>query len=78
MWQTSHAGAPSNEWADVGADEAVESGDVDDVSIETITYASVEWTGADGQLLPKGVRAWASKLLQRESLKRLAATSDCT
>ena len=78
LWQTSHAGAPSNEWADVGADEAAEGWDMDDVSIESVTYAAIEWTGADGQLLPKGVRAWASKLLQRESLKRLAATSGST
>ena len=31
--------APSNEWADVGADEAVESWGVDDVAIEPVMYS---------------------------------------
>ena len=78
LWQTSHAGAPSNEWADVAADEAAGSFDVDDVSYEAASYTSVEWTQADGQLACKGVRAWAAPLLRAAARKRLEETATST
>ena len=38
----------------------------------------MEWTEADGRLAAKGVRAWASELLQTAAVRRLQAASDCT
>ena len=78
LWQTSHAGAPSNEWADVAADIAASSCDIDDVQFDAVKYATVEWLQADGQLVPRGIRDWATRLLQKAALKRLQETSAST
>ena len=54
-WQTSHVGAPLNEWADLLADEAKALPAVA-VSRGPVTFASLRWAGARG-----GVHEWASR-----------------
>ena len=57
LWQTSHVGAPINEWADVEADRAVRS---EEALPELLTprYSSLD-IEIGGQLLRGGLRAYA-------------------
>ena len=76
VWQTSHVGAPVNEWADRAAAKAARAG-LDEATPELlpVTYASLELERADGQLIRGGPRAVAAAAAQREIEKRLAASS---
>ena len=73
LWQTSHVGAPVNEWADRAAAEAALAGRVERMpELLAVEYASLEIEQADGQLIRGGPRATASAAAQREVERRLA------
>ena len=62
VWQTSHVGAPVNEWADVAADEAAAAGLEERApTLLQATYASLELERGDGQLVSGGARATAQE-----------------
>ena len=73
LWQTSHVGAPVNEWADRAAAEAALAGLVERTpELLAVEYASLELEQADGQLIRGGPRAVAVAATQREVERRLA------
>ena len=75
VWQTSHVGAPVNEWADVAAGEAATSGLAETVpDLTAAGYASLEVLRADGQLVRRGLRREVVEAGQREVVRRLAAS----
>ena len=86
VWQTSHVGASINDWPDELAAEVAETGDIGgtgDIELQPGRYASLEVAagGVDtlgGQIVKVGVRQWALRLLTREALRRLRATSKLT
>ena len=73
LWQTSHVGAPINEWADVEADRAVRS---EEALPELLTprYSSLD-IEIGGQLLRGGLRAYAMSGASAVAVERLRATS---
>ena len=73
LWQTSHVGAPVNEWADQAAAEAALAGLGERMpELLAVEYASLELEQADGQLIRGGPRAAAAAAAQREVERRLA------
>ena len=76
VWQTSHVGAPVNEWADAAAAEAARAGlDEEAPRLLPAGYASLELEQVDGQLIRGGPRATAAAAAQREVERRLAVGS---
>ena len=76
VWQTSHVGAPVNEWADRVADGAAQSGLTEALpAMAAASYTSLEVLQADGQLVRGGVRAVVAEAAQREAVARLRAAS---
>jgi len=73
LWQTSHVGAPVNEWADQAAAEAALAGLGERTpELLAVEYASLELEQADGQLIRGGPRATATAAAQLEVERRLA------
>ena len=76
LWQTSHVGAPVNEWADQAAGVAALAGlEEAEPVLLAVEYASLELEQADGQLTRGGPRAAAAAAAQREAERRLAVGS---
>ena len=71
-WQTSHVGSPLNECADMRA-EAAKRLDVVPVSRGPITFAKLQWTGAQ-----RGVHHWARVNAQRATVVWLASSCEET
>ena len=73
LWQTSHVGAPNNEWADILADLAMRAEEQQVWLSPSCTYASMEIAGA-----PRGPRSWALPRARRTVNARLAETTSGT
>ena len=86
LWQTSHVGAPINEWADVEAGKA--TGALLPECMPKLlpeTYGTLELAVGgpseglrDWRIVPRGVRPWATQLLTQEVIERLRVTSKRT
>jgi hypothetical protein len=83
IWQTSHVGAPINEWADLEAARMAEEPDGGiggDIELQPIRYAALDLAAgggltAHGQIVRHGARSWSTRLLTVEVLRRLRLTS---
>ena len=84
VWQTSHVGAPINEWADAEAENAANADLPEELpDIQPARYASIEIAaGGEGSrrglIVRRGVRAWATEMLSKEVVVRLRRTSKIT
>jgi ribosomal protein S18 acetylase RimI-like enzyme len=76
LWQTSHVGAPINEWADLEADRAVAAAEGLPILLEP-SYASVD-VEIEGQLLRGGLRAYALRGVMVSVVERLRASCGST
>ena len=71
MWQTSHVGAPVNEYADQQAGAAAQAALEEELPpLHAARYASLELVEGGG-LMAGGARASATKAAQREAVRRL-------
>ena len=74
VWQTSHVGAPVNEFADVEAGKAVRAGLTEErPDLRPARYASLELTRA-GEIVSGGVRTVVAAAAQEEAVRRLQTT----
>ena len=73
VWQTSHVGAPCNDWVDRAADELAKSAEVVGIATEPCSFASVVFARP-----AQGLHAWASRWASQVSLGILQACCTAT